>query len=1004
MGPEERQSFPCQPSEASVATDAVASAGAEQPGRLITKCTGNRSQGWLGSFAEAGRWPYSSSLYYWLLRILALASLIAICLALVGVKRQETLRSEGLLAQSGFMFAVRLQSGLPFMRVVGDTNDSPFLSQTQLFEDGNSLGPEHSLHTEIISKGAGRYSNYHDYLYFSSRDNSDPRINGRTYRVTYRVYLVPWLAAAPTLLALMMLFVGPASAPALASSSIRRRVETLLFGLPLPALLMAMLTATVLILLSLLVASPHAQHLLGRILTTPEIFALAVCCAVVGVFLSSIVQDSRHERVVSLVITTALVFAYCVLIAVASRQYADDYESTVLNNTVFARDLQSGALPTWIPELVLGVPAPLAHSQIFHPLEILFFFTDPHLALTLFYVAHAIIGATFIYLLMRELSVSHIVLPFGVFAFLFSPASIRSTFESDWITLYIIYTLFPALLFLLFRLIHSKNGNLIWYSIGVGYVAGIMGSSGHLGHFICFVPAILLLLVVYANIVLNRLKFFLVAGLIAIGMSIGQIGPVFYNAALFGDPGTRYFNSIDNRHCGQLFALLVGTFDFRVLGEAQLHQSLWKNAFSPWWYTSFGGAFIILGFLESPFRTRVTAYLVFATLASLLLMLVRESYFGGLVSASWVFGDAATVTGILLGSMAATRLLETGHKRIVVWALTFQTFFLALAPTQLIGSNLRALFANPSDRPGFFVDLESMPEFLKAIQQPAQGRLTRLYYGPAFERRVNVDQGMLRDSMLNNTPVFYGMGNLTAYAKGVWLGDVYPPLRPMHNWIYPDQENLEGGEFLNVLSVKYVIILDGERHSPKLHEVARSPTHLGGDVVVLENPNAWPDGVFLRPEAKRATVPNVAFCEYNTIYCMDFDEIASFRIANSGAEVRRIGGSFDVKFQAADRERVLMIPDLFRPGWTAFSDVGRLTIYPLFRGLIGLDVPAGVTNIRMYYLPKLSLAGMVVSLLCSSIISFIFLYAGTAALIRRLRKEAAAYKVKLRAPDYRHCC
>ncbi|MEA3400288.1 MAG: Ig domain-containing protein [Armatimonadota bacterium] len=57
-------------------------------------------------------------------------------------------------------------------------------SQLMVFEDGERLGPPHSLHRDIREQGQGRYSHWtREHLYFSASDNTDPRSNGRVYEV-----------------------------------------------------------------------------------------------------------------------------------------------------------------------------------------------------------------------------------------------------------------------------------------------------------------------------------------------------------------------------------------------------------------------------------------------------------------------------------------------------------------------------------------------------------------------------------------------------------------------------------------------------------------------------------------------------------------------------------------------------------------------------------------------------------------------------------------------------
>lgn len=66
--------------------------------------------------------------------------------------------------------------GLP-----GDSAQGATQSSLRIFEDGVELGPAHSLHQDIRELGAGRFSHWGNALYFSSRDGTDPRTNGRAY-------------------------------------------------------------------------------------------------------------------------------------------------------------------------------------------------------------------------------------------------------------------------------------------------------------------------------------------------------------------------------------------------------------------------------------------------------------------------------------------------------------------------------------------------------------------------------------------------------------------------------------------------------------------------------------------------------------------------------------------------------------------------------------------------------------------------------------------------------
>jgi hypothetical protein len=84
---------------------------------------------------------------------------------------------------------IRHESGLcwvtevPSALALGDESGKPSKSTLRLFEDGRELGPWRSRHDDIRQIGGGRYSHWHQELYFSTSDGSDPITNGKTYQL-----------------------------------------------------------------------------------------------------------------------------------------------------------------------------------------------------------------------------------------------------------------------------------------------------------------------------------------------------------------------------------------------------------------------------------------------------------------------------------------------------------------------------------------------------------------------------------------------------------------------------------------------------------------------------------------------------------------------------------------------------------------------------------------------------------------------------------------------------
>lgn len=85
----------------------------------------------------------------------------------------------------------------------GDTDNALTRSTLQLFEEGKPLGPAHSPHDYIKKEGNGRFSHWNNVLYLSTSDNSNPRINGRTYTIKTR--LMPSYGRKNTILSILAL-------------------------------------------------------------------------------------------------------------------------------------------------------------------------------------------------------------------------------------------------------------------------------------------------------------------------------------------------------------------------------------------------------------------------------------------------------------------------------------------------------------------------------------------------------------------------------------------------------------------------------------------------------------------------------------------------------------------------------------------------------------------------------------------------------------------------------
>ena len=85
------------------------------------------------------------------------------------------------------------------------------LSPAVVYENDTPLGLPNAMHQAIIDEGKGRYSVWDGYLYFSSSDNTDPRVNGRVYELEWPRPIslnLQRLSYLMSLLGIVLLFYG----------------------------------------------------------------------------------------------------------------------------------------------------------------------------------------------------------------------------------------------------------------------------------------------------------------------------------------------------------------------------------------------------------------------------------------------------------------------------------------------------------------------------------------------------------------------------------------------------------------------------------------------------------------------------------------------------------------------------------------------------------------------------------------------------------------------------
>ncbi len=122
-------------------------------------------------------------------------------LVVSGAPVEYRIPPEGIKAKSGHSYKYRLPEPR-LLEVHSDDLTDRRRAESLLHEDGELLGPAHSVGADIADVGMGHFAHWKGKLHFSASDNSDPRANGRSYALRSRAHL-PWgflaLSALPLL-------------------------------------------------------------------------------------------------------------------------------------------------------------------------------------------------------------------------------------------------------------------------------------------------------------------------------------------------------------------------------------------------------------------------------------------------------------------------------------------------------------------------------------------------------------------------------------------------------------------------------------------------------------------------------------------------------------------------------------------------------------------------------------------------------------------------------------
>jgi hypothetical protein len=209
--------------------------------------------------------------------------------------------------------------------------------------------------------------------------------------------------------------------------------------------------------------------------------------------------------------------------------------------------------------------------------------------------------------------------------------------------------------------------------------------------------------------------------------------------------------------------------------------------------------------------------------------------------------------------------------------------------------------------------------------------------------------------------VLLGLNPVNGWFKNVSMDVMEPPVALMESFIGGNLNVIRNPTLLDVLGINMILSTEHETHlppglvvtdRPRVHDPRLS------DLVLLGNPDAWPQAVLMQPNAYTVQLPIHAGCEHGGALCRDYDALARMRLDGDVA-LQVSNGRYTVRVPRADdagQERLLFISAMYRPEWTASTATGPLPIYPVANAFLGISVPPGVTDITVAFVPRTQIA------------------------------------------------
>ena len=650
----------------------------------------------------------------------------------------------------------------------------------------------------------------------------------------------------------------------------------------------------------------------------------------------------------------------CTVVAVFSMTFVlgstpdeEEFRFAVLSTWLHVDALRHGRFEFWTAMLGLGVPQPFIPNFLLHPLLPLLAVVSPVTWTRVLLLAHTLLGAAGMWQLTRRLRATALTSAVCVSTFLLATPAQNYVLTDFWPSHYIVWTSAPWLLLLAWRVLEADGRALPVWSVACGLCAGLVVASANPGHLIVYATVVAALVVAHWRRVVARGRWIALATLIAAAIASPTLAQVAHERPMF---------ALDLESWALPAPLpwsAVWNAFLSPLGPASERLPFTRTLF-------FGGPFAVLCIIGCVRfgRRHVDLALVVAACTVLLFTSLLPLSF---ISARFHFRDPLIFAAIPLAGLSLERLFSARRWRpvaVLVVITQLGVLFASAWPA------MARTWTGDARRAEWFHAATGATEPVETLLKLARP-VGRMVFSPAVDDEIH-ELSHLQEGLGVNALAYRGLSVVNGWFKGVSAGTVWPDERWFYARVRAPQQLLESTAGLDVLGIRYVLANADETVAEDLRRRGVIPKRDGTHFVLYENSNPWPDAFVLDSAAEHIFSVRLPGCSNDRVLCTDLAPLVERR-STDGLLITHRNGRIDVRLFPADEPQLLVISQMFRLDWVASADGSRLTTAPAFGGLIGVQVPPGVSSVRVRYRPVMVMA--------ATVLAWCALIAGLAALV-----------------------